>query len=187
MSTEANFENDNLTVNSATVTTNVTAGTFTGDGSGITNLPGATTALDTCKTALVDNATINGSTTFTQINVFPTVFDFNVGGFTISTSGIVVPTTGIYLCLANIKEASSAERTNAVFKFTINGTAQSQTGAQGYIRNLNNHSSSSLHLDVVYSLTAGDEIGLAFAQLGNSGTVNLIGANSSVCLYRISS
>lgn len=185
MATEANFENDNVTIGNATVTTYITASTFTGDGSGITNPPSASPIVFACKTTLLNSTAINNTTSYTQLSVFPASFVFNVGGFTMTSAGITVPETGVYLCLANVKEFSTSERPNAAVKFTINGTAQTQTGASGYIRNLGNHSSSSVHLDTIYSLTVGDEIGLAFASLANNGTVNLTGANSSVCLYRV--
>jgi hypothetical protein len=186
MATEINLLEDNVSVNNLTSTTTVTAASFTGDGSAITNLPTGTVTREIFKTALIDDATINDSTTFTSKNVFSTSPTINIGGFTVAASGVTVPSTGFYLCMVNAKEFSTLQRVNAAVKFTINGTIQSDIGASGYIRNLTNHSNSSVHIDTIFSLTAGDVVGLAFGLLGNTGTVTLEGANSCVCLYRIS-
>lgn len=186
MSTDIELLNDDVTVNNAESVTTITAPSFSGDGSGVTNLPGGSFNILVCKTDLNDLADIN-LTPFTNISPFKNTVDliYNDTGFTSSSSGITVPETGIYLCMVNFKIFSNDQRPAPGIKFTINGTQQRETGATGYIRNLSNHSGSSLHLDTIYNLTAGDEIGLATGILGNSGTVALQGINSSVSIFRI--
>jgi len=186
MATDIELINDDVSVNDAEVVTSITAPSFSGDGSGVTNLPGGSFGIFVCKTDLNDLPNVN-LTPYTNISPFKPTLDliYNDGGFTSSSSGIVVPENGIYLCMVNFKIFSNDERPAPAIKFTINGTQQAETGATGYIRNLNNHSGSSLHLDTVYNLTAGDEIGLATGVLGSSGTVSLQGDNSSVSIFRI--
>lgn len=185
MSTDIELTNDNVTVNSLEATT-ITATEFSGNGEGIINLAGVNANLFLCKTDLFFFSDIN-LTPYTNISAFRNTADliYNVGGFTSSPSGIVVPETGIYLCMVNLKFESIAERVAPAVKFTINGTQQAETSATGYIRNLSNHSGSSLHLDSIYDLVSGDEIGLAIGQLGNSGLVTMQDENSFVSIFRM--
>lgn len=186
MATDIELTNDDVTVNSLEAAT-ITSSGFSGNGQGITNLSGATANLLVCKTDLFFFGDIN-LTPYTNITTFRNTADliYNEGGFTSSPSGIVVPESGIYLCMVNLKFESAAERPAPAVKFTINGTQQPETSATGYIRNLSNHSGSSLHLDSVYNLVSGDEIGLAIGQLGNSGLVTMQDENSFVTIFRVS-
>jgi len=194
MSTDVNLSNENILVNSITSTGAVTASTFTGDGSQLTNVtvnpPNTFAAL----AYLSADSTVNNSTAFVQKNIFPSTtggLEVNVGGFTCSTSGIVVPSNGVYIIGANTRFNTAVQRAAVAITFTVNGTSQASElqGVPSYIRNGSGHEDSSSVLTGVLDLVAGDEIGLAFASYASSGTVNLVSTasdTSHLFIYRIS-
>jgi len=188
MSTEVNLRDSNVTAKSVEIINDVTAPSFSGSALNISSIPSIANQFF-CSTPLVDNSTINNFTTPTQINVFPadnTAFTIRRGNFTCSSSGVVVPDTGIYLCLLNVKISSSAARSGPGVSITVNGTVLDEIGASGYMRSASGHQDSSLHIDTLLNLVNGDEVGLAFSIQGATGTVNLDGENSSFALYRVS-
>ena len=184
-----NLVNDDIDVNTLTAAGNI-SGPLVGDGSSLTNLV-LSAANAHARASLFSDGTINGSTTFTSKNVFPVTgsLSVNTGGYTSSSSGIVVPADGYYLIFTSVRQDSTVQRSSVQIAFTINSIVQSEIGSSGYIRSGSGHNESSAHLSTIYNLTAGDEIGLAFrrdpdGQQGNTGTVNLIGT-SQVSIYHI--
>lgn len=142
--------------------------------------------LEAVKAFLSASSTVNNNTTYTDQNIFPTTgsLDINVGSFTSSSSGIVVPSTGVYIVAGNMVYNTNVARANPEWRFTINGTGQSESSLSSYIRSASGHNESSSSLTTIYNLSSGDEIGLEFRQQGNSGTVNLEDT-SHVMIYRI--
>lgn len=187
--TALNLINDDITVNSLTALTSISA-SLIGDGSNLTNLKPSITQ-EHVRAKLFVNLSINDSLTFTQIGVFPTTegLSLNTGGYTSAVNGITVPSNGYYLLFFSIRQDSNVPRSSVQVSFTINGTVQSEIASSGYIRNSNGHNESSVHLSTLYNLTAGDEIGLAFrrdpdGREGNTGTVTLV-ETSQVSIYHI--
>ena len=187
MSTEINLENSNISVKNGKILSDITAPSYSGIGYNISNFPGISTQY-ICKTNLVDNSTVNDFTTATIINVFPSdtiSLTINEGGFTCTSSGVVVPETGIYLCFVNVYYYSSTFGRNAGVSISVNGTVLDEIGASGFIRATSGINENSAHVDTLLNLVAGDEVGLAFTQLDISGQVDMYGNNSSFVLYRI--
>jgi hypothetical protein len=189
MATELNLQNNDVFINSLTSTGVVAATTLIGDGNGLTNLPLSSITSFQAKAYLINDATVNDSTVYTQKNVFPTTLNINDGGFTVSSAGIVIPDTGIYICGVSAYFVTAAtQRANVGVTFTVNGTAQTEVGANSYIRVGNGHNEATAHLTTILSLTSGDELGVAFAQLSAAGAVTLTSngtEDSHVFLYRI--
>lgn len=148
---------------------------------------GGGATLEAAKAFLSASSTVNSSTAYSAQNIFPTTanLEINVGSFTSSTSGIVVPSTGVYIVAGNMVYNSTVVRANPEWRFSINGTGQSESSLSAYIRSTSGHNESSSSLTTLYNLTAGDEIGLQFRLQGASGTVNLE-TTSHVMIYRIS-
>lgn len=194
MATDVNLSNEDIIANSITSAGTVTAATFSGDGSQLTNVSVNPPNVFSALAFLSSDSTVNNSTAFVQKNIFPSTtggLDINNGGFTCSTSGIVVPESGIYIVGANTRFNTTVGRAAVAITFTINSTPQTSEfqGVPSYIRNASNHEDSSSVLTGVLDLVAGDEIGLAFAQYGNSGTVNLVSTGSDAShffIYRVS-
>jgi len=194
MSTDVNLSNENIIVNSITSTGTVTASTFSGDGSQLTNVSVNPPSTFSALAYLSVDSTVNDSISFDQKNIFPSTtggLELNDGGFTCSTSGIVVPSDGVYIVGANTRFNTAVQRAAVAITFTVNGASQASElqSVPSYIRNGSGHEDSSSVLTGVLNLVAGDEIGLAFAQYGNSGTVNLVATGSDTShlfIYRIS-
>ena len=180
MATQGNFVNDDITA------VNITADFFFGDGSNLTNLPIPSVVTEACKAFMSADSTVNSNATFTQKNIFPATgaLALNVGGFSSTTSGIDVPSSGIYIIMANMVYNSTAARVNPEFRFSINGTGQTERSRGAYIRATGGHNLSSSSLTTIYNLVAGDEIGLQFQIAGNTGGTNLE-TSSHVAIYRI--
>lgn len=160
----------------------VSATSFTGDGSNLTNVPGASAVYIKCP--LVSVSTVNNDTSYTNRDVINTTSDFDSGSFTIESDGITVPEAGIYSCSFTCYMTSSVQRANVGVKFTINGTEQDEIAAMGYIRNADGHAETSLAMTTLYNLSASDKVNVVFARLANNGTVTLQ-TNSSINLHKL--
>ena len=136
------------------------------------------------KTFMTANATINASTSFAVFSVLNTTPAINLGGFSVASNGVTVPTTGYYQCTINAHYQAAVARSNVPAKFSINGTLQPELSASSYIRNANGHQESSVGFTTIYSLSANDVIGVAFRREANAGTVNLQ-TDSFITLVRI--
>ena len=142
------------------------------------------------KTRFVNDNRINGTTAYSFYDVLNPTPDFNQGGYSLSGGRVTVPTTGIYLVTATVymdlPAGSSSQRPCVGMKFEIDGTAQDEIAAMGYIRNSGStHEQSSVILTTTYNLAAGQTIATRFARLDTAGTVNLVGPNSSISVVRI--
>jgi len=194
MSTDVNLSNENIIANSITSTGTVTASTFSGDGSQLTNVTVNPPSTFSALAYLSADSTVNDSISFVQKNIFPSTaggLELNIGGFTCSTSGIVVPSDGVYIVGANTRFNTGVQRAAVAITFTVNGASQASElqGVPSYIRNGSGHEDSSSVLTGVLNLVTGDEIGLAFSQYSASGTVNLVATGSDTShlfIYRIS-
>lgn len=180
MATQGNFVNDDI------IAKDVTADFFFGDGSNLTNLPNPSVVTQACKAFMLANNSINNNTDYTQFNVFPVTggLSVNVGGFISTSAGIEVPSSGVYIVSANMVYSSTVARANPEYRLTINSVGQPESSCSAYIRNSNGHNESTSSLTTIYTLVAGDSIGLQFRQQASSGTVNLE-TGSHVMIYRI--
>lgn len=159
----------------------VSATSFYGDGSNLTNLPSSAVYI---KCPLVSVSTLNNATAYTNRDVINTSSSFDSGSFTIESDGITVPETGIYSCSFTCYMTGSIQRGNVGVKFTINGTEQSEVAAMGYIRNADGHTETSLAMTTLYNLSASDKVNIVFGRLANTGTVTLQ-TNSSINLFKL--
>jgi len=108
----------------------------------------------------------------------------NQGSFSVSTSQITVPQTSTYLITVNISLESTVTRA-APNCYLLNGsTPMGERMASGYIR-ASSQNKSSLHLSALYSLTASDQIGLYAEPEGATGTVDVIGSESSISILKV--
>lgn len=127
---------------------------------------------DICKVFLTSNSNVNDTTTYTNRSVFPTTFEINNSSYTTSSTGIIVPESGLYEVTFNCF-FSGTSRTNVGVRWTINGTGQSEESASDYVRAQDGHFEASTNLTTVYNLSGSDELGLQFRQHADGGTVTL--------------
>lgn len=147
---------------------------------------GASATIQACK-AFLSSTNVNASTGFAQRNIFPATgsLNLNQGGFTSASTGITIPTAGIYLCSFNIQLNSTSARATPEIRFSRNGIGQFETSLCTYIRNSAGHNDSSAHLVTLYSLSANDVIGLQSRSTSSTGTVTSQ-TTSNVSIYRVS-
>jgi len=146
----------------------------------------------TMLTSFRGDVTHGGGTTYGRLNVFsdfPTVL--NGGGYHVEPGGarLIIEEPGIYVCTFNISESSDAERSNVMCRWEINGVAQSEEAATGYIRADTLHHESSVHMTTYYELRTGDALALLFVQEAASNTtspVTTLRGFSSVSVHRVS-
>jgi hypothetical protein len=143
---------------------------------------GANAELLLFKTFLT-NESVNGG--FTVRSVFNTTPVINTGAFTLTASAITIPSTGIYQISFNCYFTGNSGRTNVGVSVSVNGERQPERSASDYIRNRNGHNESSTHFSAIYNLSSGDEVGLGFFRLANSGTVTLDGSESSINIIKV--
>lgn len=137
------------------------------------------------KTSLTNNSSVNSSTSWTDYSVFNTNPSINNGGFNVSSSGISVPQSGVYLCCFNCYFITpSASRENVGVRWTINGTLQNEISASDYMR-ASPHEEASTDMQVAYSLSSNDSLGLRFAQLADTNQTTLQGSESSVTIIKL--
>jgi len=148
---------------------------------------GNTTPDPICKTSLTVNSALNSTTTYTMRNVFNTSPAFNTGGFTVSSSGIEVPSTGTYVAMATIFVTNDRERADVGIGFGINGTRfLDALASTGYVRDRDGNEESSTNLTSAFQLTAGDELNLFFARIARSGNSNVeLQTTSNVTIFKL--
>jgi len=157
-------------------TVNATA--FTGDGSGLTNIGGSFTG------AAGVFSNFSGNSGLALRNAFSSA-TYNVGGFTVGSSGITVPSNGYYDCYVNLYMTGSAARTNIGLRFYINTTVQAPISASNYIRASSGHNEASTNLRMILYMTAGQQFRIGTQQLSATGTVTITGANSNWIIQKV--
>ena len=160
-------------------TVNATA--FTGDGSGLTNVSSG--ASFTGAAGVFSN--FNGNSSLALRNNFSTSTDYNVGGFTVATTGITVPSDGYYDCYVNLYMTSTIQRSNIGLRFYINTTVQDPISASNYIRAASGHNEASTNLRMILYMTAGQQFRIGTQILAVSGTVTITGANSNWIIQKV--
>ena len=136
------------------------------------------------KSSLVDNSSVNTSA-WTQQSVFDTTPTINNTGYTVTSSAITIPESGVYLCTFSCYFTSTVERANIGVGFGINGIRENEISGSNYIRALDGHNEATTSLTTIFELSIGDEINLFFIGLALTGTVNLIGSASYITINKI--
>lgn len=136
------------------------------------------------KTAMIDNSSVNASTSYTQRSVFNSTPTINNGDFSVDSNGITIPEDGIYICSFTCFFDSPLSRSNVGVKWEINGTAQDEISASNYSRVATDNLVST-GLDTMYNLSESDVLKLQFACLAVTGTMTLQGTESVVQVYRV--
>ena len=127
---------------------------------------------------------LNSSTTYNEVSWLNTTPQFSNGSWSATSAHIVIPSDGVYLLEVNLYLTASVTRSNIGLKFAINDTQQSEIAANNYLRNTSGNNESSVNMSASYNLTAGDEVSIYSARLANSGTVNLVGTNSTISITK---
>jgi hypothetical protein len=110
---------------------------------------------------------------------------YNVGGFSVSSSGVTVPSDGYYDCYVNLYMTSSVIRSNIGLRFYINTTVQAPISASDYIRSGSGHNEASTNLRMILYMTAGQQFRIGTQQLSAAGTVTITGANSNWIIQKV--
>jgi hypothetical protein len=127
----------------------------------------------------------SGNSTLALRNSFSTSTDYNVGSFTVATTGITVPSDGYYDCYVNLYMTSSATRPNIGLRFYIDTTVQDPISASDYIRNTSGHNEASTNLRMILYMTAGQAFRIGTQQLAAAGTVTIAGASSNWIIQKV--
>lgn len=128
---------------------------------------------------------VNGSATYTEISWINTTPQFSNGTWSATASAITVPNTGLYLVQVNWSLTSTVQRSNVGVRFAVNNTIESELAAHNYIRSTSGHNEASANLSTTLSLTAGDEVSIYAAQLAATGTVTLVGTDSTIAITQL--
>lgn len=124
--------------------------------------------------------------TLTIKNNFSTSTDYNVGGFTVATSGVTVPSTGYYDCYVNLRTTSFTNYATSVVRFYIDTTVQAPeieiggttASARGWSNNLR----------MILYMTTGQQFRIGTIRKGNAGadvSVNITGASSNWIIQKV--
>lgn len=97
----------------------------------------------------------------------------------LSATELEVLADGRYRIKVNLSITSTSQRAAPEIRLYINGIARGSFGSTGYIRNANSHNNSSLHINEIFNLNAGDIISIGSLQDGNGALVSMRGVNSS--------
>ena len=126
------------------------------------------------------------SDTLTIKNSFNASADYNVGGFTVRSSGVIVPSTGYYDCYVNLISSSMSDYTSIQLRFYIDTTVQSAIadigGRPSFGRDLSGN------LRMILYMTAGQEFRIGTEDSGTEGGsayVNIAGANSNWIIHKV--
>ena len=104
---------------------------------------------------------------------------------------VTIPLGGLYQINLDWYFTSTVIRANPGIRLAIdrqdgNGfVLEPETSASGYIRNNGGHNESSGTISAIYQLNAGDRVEVQSAQLAQSGTVSLQGAQSTLSFVRL--
>ena len=150
------------------------------------------------------NPNINGSTAYSNVTWFDPTPEFSASPSTawVTDQGaspapgdvatqVTIPLGGLYQISLDWYFTSTVIRANPGIRLAIdrqdgNGfVLEPETTASGYIRNNGGHNESSGTISAIYQLNAGDRVEVQSAQLAQSGTVSLQGAQSTLSFVRL--
>jgi len=164
--------------------------------SDITALEGRATTLESdvgalesplaCKVTFV-SVDFNGSATYAKVSAFNTTALLNETGFTVSASGITIPSAGLYFVSFNVELSSLGARVAPIVALGVNNSVDtSLVAAHSYIRQTDGHNTSSVNASGLVRLSANDVLEL-FAKRGSTITdaTNSTAGVGSFNLYRI--
>lgn len=94
---------------------------------------------------------------------------------------VIITESGRYRIILNIsiEVANTNSRTSPEMYIAVNNSQESANATTGYIRRANGTNESSLHLNEVLEVNAGDVIEIKVIRTGNSGAVNLRASGTS--------
>ena len=117
-----------------------------------------------------NNINSSGGVNYGAFNTSRIIDDFG-SDLTVATSSITFNITGRFRCDFNFFLNSSSQRTNVLFRWSINGVEQRGRSAHNYIRTSSNHDEASSFLSEVLDLSDGDVLRISCVQIAGSGTV----------------
>lgn len=97
-----------------------------------------------------------------------------------TNNNVTIAEAGRYRIMVNASVACTASSRRAPEMYiTVNGTQAGTYASTGYMRRTAGHNESSLHINEVLQLSAGDVISISIVRSANSGLVTLRNANTS--------
>jgi len=136
--------------------------------------------------ASISTVFLNGGQTLTQTNVFNAENFSSGSGWSISSSGVTIPSDGIYLCIAQIATTSTGQRAQPVISFGVNGSATGPESSHAYTRNSASINENNCALSATLNLTSGQTVNI-FSR--NEGTISTsratIPAKSEVSIIKL--
>lgn len=117
-----------------------------------------------------NNINSSGGVNYGAFNTSRIIDDFG-SDLTVATSSITFNITGRFRCDFNFFLNSSSQRTNVLFRWSINGVEQRGRSAHNYIRRNASHDEASSFLSEVLDLSDGDVLRISCVQIAGSGTV----------------
>jgi len=125
--------------------------------------------------------------TLTIKNNFSTSTNFNVGGFTVASTGVTVPSTGYYDCYVNLVTTSFTSNQTAVLRFYKNTTVQAAQSEIGGPSNFGNGHTANLRM-ILY-MTSGQQFRIGTIKRGDIGSgttvVNIAGSSSNWIIQKV--
>jgi hypothetical protein len=124
---------------------------------------------------------------WTQQPVFDTTPLINVGGFSVTSSDVTVPTDGYYFISYNIFFTSAGERANPGVAVGVNGVRGEEIrSAHSYIRAANGHDESTANASGILLLSASDTLHIYGVREALSASTDSSAGIGSFNVYRIS-
>lgn len=119
----------------------------------------------------INTATFSSSTSFVKISCFQLYPPLNRGGFTVTTSDITVPQSGLYLVSWNVRLSSTTLRTNTGVAVGVNNSWDLTIyAAHSYARAADGHNEVSSNASGLLALNSGDLLHLYGRQEGNTAS-----------------
>lgn len=126
--------------------------------SGPTGPTGPTVANLACKVTFV-SVDFNSSTSYYRVSAFNTTPLINDSGFTISSSGVTVPSDGLYFVSFNVQLTSLGQRVGPTVAIGVNNSVDdSIVASHTYIRSASGHDTSSANGSGLLDLSSGDVV-----------------------------
>tara|TARA_R110000772_G_scaffold42580_2_gene98832 strand:+ start:1754 stop:2338 length:585 start_codon:yes stop_codon:yes gene_type:complete len=140
------------------------------------------------KTKLVDT-TLSNISSYSVTACLNTTPEFSSGGASVtSSSAITVTEAGIYKVTAMVQADGDSARSNLTMTVGVNGVFNQAVAAMGYVRNIVGAEESSTTWTGILFIGTNSVLNLAFLNTTNTRITSvIIGAKSSVTLYRVSS